>query len=85
MRVGTQIKFCQYRASMVNSASALVLLSLLVCWWSSITILPLLVHIIRIFATVTIPVLCVLVNTLQCHDTVDFVQDSETEDPQAEC
>ena len=25
---------------------------------------------------------CVLVNTLQYHDTVDFVQDSETEDPQ---
>ena len=43
------------------------------CFWSvggsSITILPLLVHIIR------------TLNTLQCHDTVDFVQDSETEDP----
>ena len=25
---------------------------------------------------------CVLVNTLQYHDTVDFVQDSETDDPQ---
>ena len=25
---------------------------------------------------------CVLVNMLQFHDTVDFVQDSETEDPQ---
>ena len=25
---------------------------------------------------------CVLVNTLQYHDTVDVVQDSETEDPQ---
>ena len=25
---------------------------------------------------------CVLVNKLQYHDTVDFVQDSETEDPQ---
>ena len=24
---------------------------------------------------------CVLVNTLQCHDTVDFVPDSGTEDP----
>ena len=29
----------------------------------------------------TTPVLCVLVNTLQYYDTVDFVQDSETEDP----
>ena len=26
--------------------------------------------------------LCVLVNTLQYHDTVDFVKDSETKDPQ---
>ena len=55
------------------------------CWCaggSSITILPLLEQIIRTFATVTIPVLCVLVNTSQCHDAVDFVQDSETEDPQ---
>ena len=31
----------------------------------------------------TIPVLCVLVNTLQYHDTVDLVQDSEKEDPHA--
>ena len=54
----------------------------LVCWWGSITILPHLVHIIRTFATVTTPVLCMLVNTLQYHDTVDFVQDSETKDPQ---
>ena len=30
----------------------------------------------------TIPVQCVLVITLQYHDTVDFVQDSETKDPQ---
>ena len=30
----------------------------------------------------TIPVLVVLANTLQYHDTVDFVQDPETEDPQ---
>ena len=30
----------------------------------------------------TTPVLGVLVNTLQYHDTVEFVQDSETEDPQ---
>ena len=30
----------------------------------------------------TILVLCVLVNALQYHDTDDFVQDSETEDPQ---
>ena len=40
---------------------------------SSITILPLLVQIIRSFATVTTLVHCVLVNTLQYHDTVDFV------------
>ena len=58
------------------------LISLLVCWWCSITILPLLVHNIRTFATVTTPVPCVFVNTLQYHDTVDFAQDSETEDPQ---
>ena len=32
------------------------------------------------FATVTTPVLGVLVNTLQYHDIVNFVQDSETED-----
>ena len=44
--------------------------------------LPLLVQILRTFATVTTLVLGVLVNTLQYHDTVDFVQDSETEDPQ---
>ena len=44
--------------------------------------LPLLVQIIRTFAIVTIFVQCVLVHTLQYHDTVDFVQDSETEDPQ---
>ena len=48
----------------------------------AVTILRLLVQIIRTFATVTIPVLCVLVNTLQYHDTVDLVQDSEKEDPQ---
>ena len=45
------------------------------CWcigWSSITILPLLVHVVRTSATVTTPVRCVLVNTLQYHDTVDF-------------
>ena len=27
---------------------------------------------------------CVMVNTLQYHETVDFVQDSVTEDPQLE-
>ena len=43
-----------------------------------------LVHIIQIFATVITPVLGVLVNTLLYHDTVNFVQDSETEDPQAD-
>ena len=45
------------------------------------TILLLLVHFIRTVVTVTIPVLCVLVNTIQYHDTVDIVQDFETEDP----
>ena len=49
---------------------------------SSITILLFLVRIIWTFATVTSFVLCVLVNTLQYHDIVDIVQDSETEDPQ---
>ena len=44
-------------------------------------ILPSLVHTIST-ATVTTPVLGVLVNTLQYHDTVDFVQDTETENPQ---
>ena len=48
---------------------------------SSITILPHLVQITWTFAIVTIFVQCVLVNTLQYHDTVDFVQYSETEDP----
>ena len=56
------------------------------CRWcvggSSITILPLLVQIIRTLATVTTPFQCVLENTLRYHDTVDFVQDPETEDPQ---
>ena len=41
-----------------------------------------LVHSVRTFATVTTPVLGVLVNTLQYLNTVDFVQNSETEDPQ---
>ena len=82
MRVGSQNKFCHFRASLVHSASAIVLISLSLCRWGSITILLLLVHIIQIFATVTIPVLVALANTLQSHDTVDFVQDSETEDPQ---
>ena len=82
MRGGAHNKFCHYRASLVHLASSIVFS----CGWfvggSSITILPLLVQIIRTFATVTIPVLCVLVNTLQYHDTVDLVQDSEKEDPQ---
>ena len=55
---------------------------LVVGLWSSITILLLLVHVVWSFATVTTPVLGVLVNTLQYLDTVDFVQDLETEDPQ---
>ena len=63
MRVGSQNKFCLYRASLVHPASAIVCLSLLACWWCSVTILLFLVHIIRTFATVTTPVLCVLVNT----------------------
>ena len=65
MRVGTQNKFCHCRASLVHSASSIVSCS---CWCvggSSITMLPLLVQIIRTFATVTIFVQCVLVNTLQ--------------------
>ena len=82
MRGGARNKFCHYRASLVHLASSIVFS----CGWfvggSSTTILRLLVQIIRTFATVTIPVLCVLVNTLQYHDTVDLVQDSEKEDPQ---
>ena len=60
----------------------MVFTSLSVCWWGSITILLLQVHFIRTVSTVTIHVLVVLANTLQYHDTVDFVQDPETEDPQ---
>ena len=58
------------------------------CWsvgGSSITILPLLVQIIWTSATLANPCsvcVCVLVNTLQCHDSVNFVQDSATENPQ---
>ena len=58
-------KFCHCRASLVHSASSIVACS---CWCvggSSITMLPLLVQIIRTFATVTIFVQCVLLNTLQ--------------------
>ena len=80
MRVGSQNKFCHFLASLVHSASAIVFSSLSVYWWGSITILVLVVHIMRTFATVTTPVLGVLVNTLQYPDTGDFVQDSETED-----
>ena len=82
MRVGSQNKFCHFPPSMVHSASAIVFISLSVCKWGSITILLLLVHIIRTFATVTTPVLGVLVHTLQYHDIVNFVQDSETQDSQ---
>ena len=81
MRVGTKNKFCHYRASLVHSASFIVSCC---CWClggSSITIMPLLVQIIRTFAIVTMFVQRVLVNTLRYHDTVDFAQDSETEDP----
>ena len=56
------------------------------CWCvggSSITILPLLVQIIWTFTTLTsLCSLCAGTHMLQYHDTVDFVQDSETEDPQ---
>ena len=82
MRVGSQKQVCHFLASLVHSASTIVFTSLSVCWWGSITILLLLVHFIRTFATVTTPVLGALVNTLQYHDTVDFEQASETEDPQ---
>ena len=82
MPVGSQNKFCHFRVSLVHSASVIVFTSLSLCRWSSITILLLLVHISQIFETVTIPVLVALANTLQSHDTVDYVQDSETEDPQ---
>ena len=55
------------------------------CWCvdgSSITILPLLLQIIRTFATLTnLCSVCAGKTTLQYHDTVEFVQDSETEDP----
>ena len=81
MRFGPKNKFCHYRSSLVHSASSIVFCC---CWCvgvSSVTILPLLVQIIRTFATVTIFVQCVLANTLQYHDTVDFVQDSKTPDP----
>ena len=33
MRVGTYNKFCHYRASLVHSASSIVFLLFLVCWW----------------------------------------------------
>ena len=52
------------------------------CWWGQHHDTAFLVQIVWTFATVTIPVLCVLVNTLQYHDNVDFAQDFETEDPQ---
>ena len=73
--------FCHYRASLVRSASSIVFCLCRCLGGSSITTLPLLVQIIRTFATVTTFVLCVWVNTYQHRDTVDFVQDSETEDP----
>ena len=66
---------------MVHSASSIVSCCCSCVGGSSITILSLLVQIIRTFATVTMFVKCVLANTLEYHDTVDLVQDSETEDP----
>ena len=84
MRFGTQNKFCHYRASLVHSVSLhcfLIPVGALVgavsryCHSWCRLFGPL--HILgRVF------VRCVLVNTLQYHDTVEFVQDSETEDPQ---
>ena len=82
MRVGSQNKFFHFRASLVHSASAIVFTSLSLCRWGSIKVLLLLVKSSQIFATVTILVLVALAKTLQSHDTVDFAQDSETEDPQ---
>ena len=81
MRFGTQNKFCHYRASFIGSCDCfLILVGVLVgavsryChFW------------LRLFGPQQpwqILVRCVLVNTLQHHDTVDFAQDFETEDPQ---
>ena len=73
MRVGSQNKFCHYPASLVHSAGVRN------CFYF---VVGLLVGQYHDTATSTTPVLGVLVNTLQYHDTVNFVQDSETEDPQ---
>ena len=84
MRVGSQNKFCHFLASLVH-------VGVRNCFYrrcrfylvgqshDTVTFGCIL---FGTFATVTTPVLGVLVNTLQYHDTVDFVQDSETEDPQ---
>ena len=76
--------FCLYHASWDHPVVIGCFPSL--CWCvgeSSITVLPLLGEIICTFATATtLSCVCVLVNTLQYHDTVGFVKDSETEDPQ---
>ena len=82
-RFGSQNKFCHYRASLVHSVSLTVSSSLLVCWWEQY-------HDTATSGTDYLDLhnldkslfICVLVNTLQYHDTVDLVQDSETEDPQ---
>ena len=83
MRFGTQNKFCHHPASSVH-------FGVLVCF---LILVGLLVGAVSRYCHSwyglfghqqlwQIFVLCVLVNSLQYHDTVDFVQDSETEDPQ---
>ena len=77
--LGYETSFCHYRSSLVQLAPSLVCCCR---WWeqyhdtavSGIDILT--------FATVTTSVQCVLVNTLQYHDTANLVHDSGTEDPQ---
>ena len=79
MRFGIITIFCHYRSSLVHLPLSLVCC----CRWceqyhdtaiSGIDILT--------FATVTTFVQCVLVYTLQYHDTANLVHDSGTEDPQ---
>ena len=81
MRFGTQNKFLSL-SCIFGSFGVLdrFLISVGVCWWEQY-------HDIATFGRDYLDlrnrfVRCVLVNTLQYHDTVDFVQDSETEDPQ---
>ena len=86
MRFGTQNKFCHYRASLVQSVSAIVRRCCWCFWWKQY-------HDTAISGTDYVDLrnrdnfcsVCVLVNTLQYHDTFDIVQDSETEDPHQAC